>query len=146
MASPNTIDALNQLLRLHSRSLPSYLLSAQPFRTQTESRTADVLRQIAEDHQLMATKIGTEVLREGGTPDVGEYPMDFTFMHDLSIDYLIREVTRRLEVDIETIGQFVRQLQHAPAARAIAEEALGAAEGQLENILDLRSSAMSATT
>ena len=137
MARQTTVDTLNRLLAVHSRSLPQYLCSAHPWTTAKDSQAEHVLRQMADDHRLMVERIGSAILAEGQRPELGEFPMAFTGMHDLSIQYLIHEVAERQRQGLATIRQCVEQLQHAPAARALAEEALGAAEGHLQNLEEL---------
>lgn len=134
MARQTTIDDLNLLLSLHARSLPAYLASARPFATAKDKERILVLDRIADDNELMANRIGTVITQEGGIPSFGEFPMLFTDMHDLSLNYIEREVANRLKADIQTIQQIVKRFdqQQAYAAKAIAEEALGAAQGNLE--------------
>jgi hypothetical protein len=95
------------------------------------------LQNIAEDQQLMVDRIGSAIMAAGGCPYLGEYPMSFTGMHDLSVDYLVRQVAQRQERDIQTMRECVALLQHTTAPRALAEEALGAAEGHLQNLKEL---------
>jgi hypothetical protein len=138
MADPSTLDLLNQLLALHSRSLPTYLDSARPWFSEPNSDAEAVLRLIAEDHRLMVDRIGTLILEHEGTIKPSEFSMDFTDMHDLSVDYLIPQVVARLEEDIDWIRrECVPQLSGASEARAIAEEALGAAQGHLDSLNEL---------
>ena len=137
MARQDTIDVLNRLLAVHSRSLPQYLCSARPWTTNRDSKSEKALRLIADDHRLMVERVASAILSEGGRPELGEFPMSFTGMHDLSIQYLMHEVIDRQRKELATIRDCVTQLQHAPAARALAEEALGAAEGHLQNLEEL---------
>ena len=137
MARQDTIDVLNRLLAVHSRSLPQYLCSARPWTTARDSKAEQALRLIAEDHRLMVERIASAILSASGRPELGEYPMSFTGMHDLSIQYLIREIIDRQRQELETIRNCVARLQHDRSARALAEEALGAAEGHLQNLEEL---------
>ena len=143
MVRQSTVDILNCILALHSRSLPQYLSSAHPWSTAHTSAAQRTLRSVAEDQRLMVERIGSAIMDEGGCPNLGAYPMTFTGMHDLSVDYLLQEAIQRQKQDIETLRQCIAQLQHAPAARALAEEALGAAEGHLQNLEELAPSGLS---
>ena len=139
MAPPpkSPVPVLNRLLALHHRSLPQYLCSATPWTTASDSQAIQVLREIAEDQRWIADQIGAMILSEAGRPNMGEYPMSFTGLHDLSLQHLVGEVTVRQRKEIESIQECVDQLSHAPAARAVAENALGAAKGQLQNLEEL---------
>ena len=137
MIRQTTVDVLNRLLALHHRTLPQYLCSAHPWCTSRDDQAERALRQLAQDQRLMVDRLGLAILAEGGRPDLGEFPMSFTGLHDLSLDYLMGEVTRRQRQETQVIRECVSQLQHAPAARALAEEALGAAEGHLQNLQEV---------
>jgi hypothetical protein len=134
---PTTVDLLNRLLTLHSRSLPMYLFNAPPWFPQPESEAAIVLRNIAEDQQLMVDRIGHVILDQGGSVWPSEFPMEFTGLHDLSIDYLIPELIARQQREIEWMRPCAESLQDNPTARAITEEALGAAQGHLDSLQEL---------
>lgn len=137
MAS-TTVDVLNRLLALHSRSLPTYLASAQPWFAEHEEEATTVLRHIAESQELMVERLGTLVIEEGGVPAIGEFPMMFTDMHDLSMDYILPRLVEWIESDMSTIRECIGQLNGAPAAKAMAEEALGAAQAHLDSLHELQ--------
>ncbi len=140
------VPVLNRLLVLHHRSLPQYLCSATPWSTARDSRTIQVLREIADDQRWIADQLGAMILAEHGRPHMGEYPMSFTGLHDLSLQYLMGEVAARQRKEIETIQECVAQLSDAPAAKALAENALGAAKGHLQNLDELDQGKLSVTS
>ena len=105
MARPSTVDVLNRILALHSRSLPRYLSNAHPWSTALDSSAERALQHIAEDQQLMVERIALAIMAEGGCPNLGAFPMAFTGLHDLSVGYLIPEVTQRQQRDIETMRE-----------------------------------------
>jgi hypothetical protein len=139
MAELTTLDWLNRLLTLHRCSLPMYLASAPPWYPQPNSEAEAVLRHIAEDQQLMVDRIGAVILDQGGAVKPSEFPMEFTDLHDLSVDFLIPQVIARQQREIEWMRKCVHALQDEPTARAIAEEALGAAQGHLDSLNELSS-------
>lgn len=134
----STVDVLNRLLALHSRSLPTYLASARPWVAENEQEAITVLRHIAESQVSIVERLGTLIVEEGGVPAIGEFPMMFTDMHDLSMDYILPQLIEWIESDIKTIRDCVGQLNGAPAAKAIAEEALGAAQAHLDSLHELQ--------
>ena len=96
MPRRSPVEILNQLLALHTRSLPTYLLSAKPWVANEDAEAAlAVLEQIAADQQLMAGRIVSVIRDEGGTPARSEFPINFTDMNDLSMDYIMAEVQSR---------------------------------------------------
>jgi hypothetical protein len=123
------VDILNQLLAIHLRSLAVYLGSARPWTPTPDSPALAVLGHIAEDQILMADRIAKVILEQDGTITASEFPMEFTD--------LIPQVKARLERELRFMRQCVELLQAYPAPRAIAEEAVGAALGHLDNLQDL---------
>lgn len=137
MDQANSIGVLNRLLGVHNRSFPTYLTSARPWIHGGEEKAAEALQHIAADQKEMVNRIASLILSNDEAVDLGEYPMEFTDTHDLSLDYLLHELVRYQQQDIATIESCVEQLNHVPMARALAEESLGAAKGHLESLKEL---------
>jgi hypothetical protein len=137
MPSLSTIDILNQLYVLHYRSLPQYLHYAPPHELRRNPQASAVLAQIVADQTRTAERLATMVLDAGGLVDPGEFPMSFTGLHDLSVNYLIRQVIDRQRRHIAACQRLADQLNMAPYAQAAAREAVGEAKGHLDNLLDL---------
>ena len=138
MPRQSPVEILNQLLALHTRSLPTYLLSAKPWVSNEAAQAAlTVLEQIAADQELVAGRIVAVIRDEHGTPTSSEFPINFTDMHDLSMDYIMAEVQARQEREIEFMEWAVENLAGAAAPGAIAEEALGAAKAHLDSLREL---------
>ena len=136
----STLDLLNELLALHSCSLPSYLSCAKPWSHVADSKDLKALELIAKDHLRMVERIGQVILRHNGKVRSSDFPMLFTDMHDLSTDYILNQVRRRQKNEFDRIIEIVEQLQNSPDALAIAEEAKGAARGHLEQLEELQTS------
>lgn len=128
----STIDALNRLSVVHSRSLATYLNYATPWIPANKGEAGEALRQIAEDNQTMADRIGTMILDANEAVDPGEYPLKYTALNDLSFDYLLQLLLEYQRHLIATTQECAEQLNLAPMARSVAEEALGEAKGHLE--------------
>jgi hypothetical protein len=137
MADQNVVDPLNRLLALHSRSLPMYLASAQPWFPELDSDAERVLRHLADDQRMMVDQIGAVILDIGGLVQPSEFPMEFTDLHDLSIEYLLPLVAARQQEELGQMRQIAHQVRHHPTARAVAEEALGAAPAHLDNLREI---------
>ena len=63
--------------------------------------------------------------------------MEFTSLHDLSLDYLLGKLVQHQEETIREIDRCVGQLQTIPTIQAIAQEALGEAKGHLDSLREL---------
>lgn len=95
------------------------------------------LAAVAEDQQALADRVSRMIYDGGDLPDAGEFPLEFTDMHDLDLDFLINAAVFYQEQDVQAIAELVDALQTAPAAKAIAEEALGLAKGHLDAMREL---------
>jgi predicted outer membrane protein len=135
--NPSTNEILNRLLILHERSLPVYLSYAHPEHIEKSPRIGQVFRQMAEDHLRTVDRLGTLVLENHGTVTHGEFPMSFTSLHDLSADYLLKQMIERQEKVISAIEKLADMLATSPYAQAAAREALGEAKGHLENLQEV---------
>jgi hypothetical protein len=137
MTSTDTNDLLNRILVLHARSLPMYLNYARPDQLWKKPKAAKVLSEIAEAHKRTVDRLGALILDGGGTVDHGEFPMSFTSLNDLSVEYLLKQLIDRQQRFIVVIEKLADQLALAPYAQAAAREAVGEARGHLENLQEL---------
>jgi hypothetical protein len=138
MSPPSAIDILNRILVLHERSLPVYLSYAPPYQLAAHPKAKAVLDQIVADQRRTIDRLGTLVIESGGTVDYGEFPMSFTSLHDLSLDYLLKVLIERQEKFVAVCEKLVDMLNMAPFAQAAAREAVGEAKGHLENLRELQ--------
>jgi hypothetical protein len=137
MPSPSTIDVLNKLYVLHARSLAMYLHFAQPHRIARNPKAGAVLAQVVADQTRTADRLATLVLDAGGQIDPGEFPMWFTGLHDLSVEYLVAKLIERQQRFIAACEQLADALTLAPFAQAAAREAVGEAKGHSDNLREL---------
>jgi hypothetical protein len=133
----STIDALNKLYVLHHRSLAVYLHYAPPNQLSRHAKAAAVLAQMVADQTRTADRLATLVLDAGGQIDPGEFPMWFTGLHDLSVEYLVNKLIERQERFIAACERLADSLTLAPYAQAAAREAIGEAKGHLDNLREL---------
>ena len=137
MRRANTIDILNELLVVHHRSLPMYLSYAVPWAPTAPNGTrniAAVLDRLVADQKRYASKLAEAILARGGRIETGGFPMEFTDLHLLSLDYLLNEMVKYQRRDIAKIERAVELLRDDPLARELAEEALGNAKGHLDSL------------
>jgi hypothetical protein len=135
------IDLLNELLAIEYRSLPMYLTYASPWRHSQDARAGEVMQHIVTDQQHMSARLVEEIQDRGSSPEVGDFPMDFTDMHDLSLDYLVKDVLVWQQRGVDRIEQIAAALEGDRAARELAQEVLGAERAHLEALAELIASA-----
>lgn len=141
MSKLSTHRALNRLLTVIERSLPMYLSYARPWTRHGNEAAVIALEQIVTQQKQLAERIGPAIL-EIGPIEIGEYPIEFLDLHDLSLDYLIGKMVQYQKRSIARIEQTVTELQHDRQAMVLAEEALGAARGHLEILEELSGQAI----
>jgi hypothetical protein len=95
------------------------------------------LEAIANDQDVLADRISSMITDAGAPLRTGEFPMEYTDTHDLGIDYQIDSAIEYQHQDIDSIENLVAQLAPFPAAKSLAEEALGMAKGHLESLQEL---------
>lgn len=141
MNSVDTNAVLNRLRVIHNRSLPTYVSYAVPWSHAGGEAAAETLALVVSDHKDMVDRLGELILENGGTPEPGSFPIEFTSLHFLSLDFLLQKLARNQEKMIQEIGNCVEQLHLSPSSQAVAQEALGEAKGHLESLRELVSDA-----
>jgi len=137
MSRPDSVVLLNQLLGIHYHSLPMYLKDAAPWTRPGDEQAIEVIRRLIADHRATSKRLAEAIAERRGVLDAGEFPMSFTGIHDVALDYLIGRLIDCQKVDIESIDKISSQLIHDPHARSLADECLGAAKGHLESLEEL---------
>jgi hypothetical protein len=136
MNHSKSIDPLNRLYVLHNRSLPIYLRDAAPWTHGGDEAAAQTLSHMIEDHAHTLERLGVMILDRDGALEHGRFPMEFTGWHDLAFDFILARLIERQRRDIRTIETCVRELEHDPQAKAVAEEILGQAKGHLDSLVE----------
>jgi hypothetical protein len=127
-------DLLNRLLAIEYRSFPMYLTDAAPWTREGDEKATLALDNIVGDQKGMAQRIGEFILDSGWRVETGEYPMEFTDTHFLSLDFLLKELVRYQRGDVAAIERIVLQLGDDRLARELAEETLGMERAHLESL------------
>jgi hypothetical protein len=137
MSSLDTNAVLNRLLILHHRSLPVYLSYAIPWLHRDNEAALEVLQSIAADHRALVDRLGELILDGNGVVAYGQFPLRYTALHDLSLDYLVQRLIEFENQFIPQISQCADQLRMSPAAQAVALEALGEAKAHRQSLEEL---------
>lgn len=128
----NSLSTLSQLATWHGSTLAAYLLNAVPWDAAQKPRAFDAIRGIVHDQQNMFSRFSEEIQQRGGAVGRVAFPMAFTSLHDLSMEYLLGRVRQDQKQLAERIAGTIPALRHDPRALALAEESLGEAEAHLE--------------
>jgi hypothetical protein len=137
IAKSSTAAIMNRLLALHQRSLPMFLTYAAPWTSTHDLKAVQTLRYLVEDQKRLAARMADYMLERRWRIDNGEFPLEFTGLHDVSLEYLWQKLIDAEKSDIAAIQQCIAGLASDPFARALAEEALGSARGHLESLEEI---------
>ena len=114
-----------------------YLRYAHPWTHRSDEPAREVLEDIADDQRRWVERISDVLLAERAPIGRGEFPIEFTGIHDVSLDYLVGRLIDCQRADIETIAHCAAVLPENSTAKALAEEMLGAAKGHLQSLEEL---------
>lgn len=132
MTTTDVQTALLQLLAICRGSLPQYMRHARPHQTSQSDEAQAALADIVADQDVMAERIAGKLEALGTVPKSVEFPMEFTGLHDMSIDYLIDRAIRRQNEDIAALDRLSNSLACHQSVRSLADEASGMAVAHLE--------------
>lgn len=134
MSDTRIIATLNRLLAIEYRSLPMYLAdgAAEPWLRARDQQAWHVLAGIARDQERMTERFAEAVLERKASPHAGEFPVEYTDLNFLSLEYLLAELLYYQRQDIQNIESSVSELAGDAEAQALAQEALGNARAHLE--------------
>lgn len=138
-------DLLNHVMVMHERSLPMYLAYAAPFVGHGDEAASEVLSQVVTDQRYLVDKIGDYLIDQNHAVGHGHWPMDFTSLHDVSLAFLLVEITRLQKQLVADLTHYADKLVKFPAAKALVQEALGMAKGHLESLEEVTHGAAAGT-
>ncbi len=137
MSDIGTVNVLNRLITVVSRSLPAYLAQAAPFVEPGDERAAEVLANIQANQQGLITRLGNAIRERRARVEIDSFPMIYTDLNFLSLRRLLPELVKSQRRDIAIIESCARALAADPDARALAEEVLGSERAHLEQLEEL---------
>lgn len=136
MSAASTNAVLNRLVGLLNRSLPAYLRDARPWSYPGREQALETLLEVGNQQVEAADRLSRWILENHGTPESGNFPLNFTSYTDLSVDYLVRESLRRQDAIIGKIEASLDDLEMTPHAQALVQEALGEAKAHRDMLRD----------
>ena len=137
MKQASILNTLNRLYLIENRSLAMYMVDACPWTHAGDAKASQVMANIVSDQKVMSQRLADLIDARGGRLHNGSFPMQFTDLNMVSLEYLVGEVARLLRQDIESIRAAVEKLAGDREAQELAEEILGAEQAHLEALEDL---------
>jgi len=137
MKQASILNTLNRLYIIEHRSLAMYMVDSCPWSHPGDEKAAQVIAHIVADQKAMAARLAELIDAREGRLHNGSFPMQFTDLNMVSLDYLVGELARLLREDIESIRASVEKLAGDREAQELAEEILGSEQAHLEALEDL---------
>lgn len=130
-------EILMRLFQRVYRSLPMYLAQAEPWTHPGAEQAQRVMGGIVADAQVYCQRVAHRIHQHRGRLDLGEFPMEFTDLNMLSLDYLLTELVRWQKADIRCFELLIAELPEKSEDRDLAEEVLGNWCGHLQSLEEL---------
>jgi bacterioferritin (cytochrome b1) len=124
MPASESIAALNIVLGVELRSFPQYLRWSRPWVPPGREREIETLERMVKEQDALAERVFDAIDDLGGLPDTGEFPMEFTDTHDLSIDYMLREAVGYCRQDVADVEAAAAKPNLAPQAAPLVNDAV----------------------
>jgi bacterioferritin (cytochrome b1) len=134
MSAADSISALNTVLGVELRSFPQYVRWSRPWVPPGHEREVEVLEKIVSEQDAFAERVFDAIDNLGGLPDTGEFPMEFTDTHDLSIDYMLREAVGYGKQDVADLEAAAATPNLLPQAAPLVSDAVNMAKRQLASL------------
>ena len=136
MKKPSTIDILNMLVQMHCRSLPMYLSDATPWSASQHSAGQELLQSIVADQGEIVDQLASLIQGRDAIVERGAFPIAFTDLNDLSLDYVMREVAERQTRQVAALERATELLADDDEALKLGQRALGVGRAHLDSLND----------
>lgn len=133
-SEPDSNHALNRVLVVLHRSLAAYLSYADPWVAYGNEESRRIFDRIVADKKERVAQLTTLLHARRHTIDFGEFPMDFTSLHDVSLDFLLKGLVEHQRRDVQTIEGCLGRLKGDAEGRALAEEILASSQRHLHSL------------
>ena len=129
-------EMLNRVAALHHRSLPTYLTYARPWVRSGSEAKADIIEDIAADHHDLVQRILRTLEADDRPLALGDFPMAYTDLNDLSLDFILQELTRYERRLLRTLEEIATWVDRDQPSYLLVNMAIGMAVGHLENLAE----------
>jgi hypothetical protein len=132
MQPKDTNTVLNELLVILHRSLPMYISDATPWVAYGSEQAQQALNRLVADSRESSARISALLAERRHTIELGEFPMTFTGLHDVSLDYLIEHLIVHQKRDLHRIEALSQRLAGDLEGQAVARQVLANVQGHVE--------------
>jgi hypothetical protein len=122
---------LQRLMAIEEYSLANYVLQSSVWTRPEDNPLLRAIHRIARKQQAQAARVGRLLARRYGFVESGQFPLHFTALNDLSLDYVAQKLIEHQRSMIDEIESCDHQLQDDPEARHLTEEILASEQRRL---------------
>jgi hypothetical protein len=134
LSEPDSNQVLNNVLVTLHRSLAAYLSFADPWVAYGNEEPRRILTRIVADKEQFVARLTALLDARRHTIDFGEFPMEFTSLHDVSLEYLLSQLIEHQRRDVQTIESALAQLAGDTEGRSLVEEILASSRRHLQSL------------
>lgn len=117
-----SVEILNQLVGMLDCSLARYLSYAQPWARRPYMLLDALARRLSHEHESFAACIAQLIVARRGIISRRQFPMDFTYYNDLSLEYLAPRLLEHQRALIVSAEQCAGELTHDPEAQRLVNQ------------------------
>jgi hypothetical protein len=132
MLRQRVIDVLNRLFAIQRFSLVNYLREARAWTHPGNESLLDAIRASVNEHDHFASRLAEEIAERDGCVESGSYPIEFTSLNDLALDYLLKGLVEHQQRDIHAMEQCAAELVDDTRACSLAGKALESERARLD--------------
>jgi hypothetical protein len=134
LSEPDSNQVLNNVLVTLHRSLAAYLSFADPWVAYGNEEPQRILTRIVADKEQFVARLTALLDARRHTIDFGEFPMEFTSLHDVSLAYVVNQLIEHQRRDVQTIEACLGRLASDVEGRALVEEILASSRRHLQSL------------
>jgi hypothetical protein len=136
-SDPDSNYILNEVLVALHRSLPLYLSFAEPWVAFGNEEPRRVLTAMVAEKREGVARLTALLDARRYAIGFGEFPMDFTSLHDLSLDFLLQQLLEDQKREVLLIESCLDQLTEDAEGRALVADILASERRHLQSLEEL---------
>lgn len=143
MSNANYHEALNELLINLGKSLLQYLGEAWPWTGESATEEQAILTQLVEEQKNDIQNLSEYLWNEHWPIDFGTYPTEYTDLHYISLDFLIKQLEENSSNVLQAVRDTLQTCEVYPQATPLLKDVLARETHICEQVSQLAKKASS---
>lgn len=128
------ITLLQMLLNRIARSLACYVVNVRAWVPYRRENLWQVIEEIATRHRELSMRLSEEIVRRGGTPNPGSFPLENTRYNDLAIEYVASKIVGDLEKTLDAVKQALCNCGDDPQLKELLQQLADELTAELKSL------------